>query len=409
MKSSSLPNSRQRTIVAYVLFVMLFVAGVRASAQDTTTKPPATPPDQSTTQPPPVAAGGPQGDTGTIAIPKKPKDDKPEVPARKPQLKNPEGIGDYSLRVSVPIVNVDVSVLTKDGQFIPGLKPENFHIYEDGVLQQVTHFEQSEAPITMVMLLEFSRCLYANVGGRCISSYNFNVDMLNSAYTYAQTLKKEDYVAVISYDIKPHIEVDFTQDKREVAQALNSMRMPTWSEANLFDALYDTIDRIDGIEGRKYILLVGSGLDTFSKITWDKCMAKVKSSHNITMFTISTGEVAKILMEGPGGMGTMNEMAFLQADNQMKTLATMTGGQHFAPRFVGELPADFQAINAAIRNQYTLTYHPVNNKQDGTWRKLKVDVVAADGGPLTIKDQNNKTLKYMVLSRDGYKAKQVVE
>src|SRR5271154_1662639 len=142
MKTSSLLTMSQRAISIYLVVIALFVTGSLAVAQDPTTKPPATPPDQSTTQPPPAAAGGPQGDTGTIAIPKKPKDDKPDVPARKPQLKNPEGIGDYSLRVSVPIVNVDVSVLTKDGQFIPGLKPENFHIFEDGVLQTVTHFEQ---------------------------------------------------------------------------------------------------------------------------------------------------------------------------------------------------------------------------------------------------------------------------
>src|SRR5271155_5287910 len=200
MDLSSLLKMKQKSIVSILLVVGLVLTSGHAVGQDPTTKPPATP-DQSTTpqqttQPPPAEAGGPQGDTGTIAIPKKPKDDKPDVPARKPQLKNPEGIGDYSLRVSVPIVNVDVSVLTKDGQFIPGLKPENFHVFEDGVPQKISHFEQSEAPITLVMLLEFSECLYANVGGRCISSRGFNNDMLGAAYTFMQTLKKDDYVAV---------------------------------------------------------------------------------------------------------------------------------------------------------------------------------------------------------------------
>jgi len=400
MDLSFILKVKQRSIFAALLvFGLLFVSDLSLTAQDPGAKPPVTPTPQQPTQPPPAEAGGPQGDTGTIAIPKKNKDDKPVVPERKPQLKNPEGIGDYSLRVSVPIVNVDVSVLSKDGQFIPGLTAQHFHITEDGVEQKISNFTQSEAPITAVMLLEFANF-----------NYNFIIDMLNSAYTFASTLKKEDYIAVVTYDMKTHIEVDFTQDKREVGAALNSLRVPGFSEANMFDALYETLDRVEGIEGRKYIILIGSGLDTFSKLTLDKILAKVKASHNVTIFTISTGAVLQILLEGRGGWGgTLQHMNFLQANNEMRTFAEMTGGQHYEPRFEGELPSIFNGINSAIRNQYTLTYKPTNTKQDGTYRKLKVEVVAPDGGPLKIVDQKGKAVKYIVIARDGYKAKQVVE
>ena len=100
----------------------------------------------------PPEAGGPQGDIGPIAIPKK-KDEAPPPPP--PTPKAPAGMPDYSLTVDVPLVSVDAIVLTKDGQFIPGIKKDNFRVLEDGVPQQVINFGQTQAPITAVLLVEF--------------------------------------------------------------------------------------------------------------------------------------------------------------------------------------------------------------------------------------------------------------
>src|SRR5882724_11859726 len=115
------------------------------------------------------AAGGPQGDIGPMAVPKKKTEEKP--PEKQEKVKNPAGLEDYSLRVNVPLVSVDVSVLTKDGQFIPGLKKENFRIIEDGVPQKLANFNVTEAPITAVLLVEFVNTNYAFIN-----------DMLNGAY-----------------------------------------------------------------------------------------------------------------------------------------------------------------------------------------------------------------------------------
>jgi VWFA-related protein len=345
----------------------------------------------------PAEAGGPQGDIGPIAVPKKkPEEEKPVE--KQPKIKNPEEIGNYSLRVDVPLVNVDVSVVTKDGQFIPGLKRGNFRIYEDGVPQKVADFSQSEKPITAVLLVEFAA-----------TNYYFVYDMLNSAYTFAQSLKAEDYVAVISYDMKSQIVADFTQDKRQVYAALNSLRIPGFSETNLFDALYDTIDRLEGVEGHKYIILVSSGYDSFSKLTYDKALKKVQGSHDITIYAIGTGQAVREYYDSHGYMSPLARLDYLQADNQMNTFARLTGGHAWFPRFEGDLPEIFHDINASIRNQYTLAYHPSNPKQDGTWRKLKVEVVDETGAPLKVQDQHKKAVKYQVLARDGYRAKQEVE
>ena len=178
----------------------------------------------------------------------------------------------------------------------------------------------------------------------------------------------------------------------------------------MFDALYQTLDRLTRVEGRKYVILVGSGRDTFSKINLDKILAKVKATPNVTIFTISTGGYIRAVTEGRGGFGgQLRDMDYLQADNEMNTFARMTGGMSFFPRFQGELPEDFAAINESIRNQYVLTYTPTNTKLDGTYRKLRVELVDAEGHPLRMQDEKKKPLKYDIISRDGYKAKQQVE
>ncbi len=359
-------------------------------------------PPASGQQAPPPEAGGPQTDVGPYAVPKKKEEPPPPPLPDKP--KKIEGMPDYSIRVDVPLVNVDVLVTTKDGQFIPGLKKDNFRVLEDGTPQTVSNFSQSEAPITAVLIVEFAA-----------TNYVFMYDAVNAAYGFASTLKKEDWVAVVSYDMKPHILVDFTQDKRAVYGALNQLRIPTFSETNLFDTLYDTLDRLDRVEGRKYIILITTGVDTFSKLNLDQIMKKIKATPNVTIFPVSIGRALREYFDShgstaPHGMGIpVSNMDYLQADNEMNTFARMTGGRAYFPRFEGELPGIFRDIASDIRNQYNLAYRPTNAKLDGTYRKLKVELVGPDGSPLKVRDQKGKDVKYQIMAREGYTAKHVVE
>ena len=352
----------------------------------------------------PAEAGGPTDNVGPYAIPKKKTEDAPPPPPVTPR--KTEDIPDYSLKVNVPLVNVDVLVTTKDGQFVPGLKQENFRILEDGVPQNVTHFAVSKAPITAVLLVEFAS-----------TNYVFMMQALQASYAFANTLKKDDWIAVAYYDMQPHILVDFTQDKRAVYGALNQLRIPGFAETNLFDALYDTLDRLDRVEGKKYVVLVTTGIDTFSKLTLDKIMKKIKDTKDVTIFPISVGFIVREYCEThPGGcrnahgMGIpVSNMDYLQGDNEMRTFAAMTGGRAYFPRFEGELPELFGDISNDIRNQYTISYAPSNSKLDGTYRKLKVQVVAPGGGALQVKDQKGKNVKIEVVARDGYTAKHTVD
>ncbi len=346
----------------------------------------------------PPEAGGPEGNVGPYAIPKK-KEEPPPPPPEKP--KKIEGMPDYSINVTVPLVTVPVSVVAKNGQFIPGLKEGNFKVFEDGVPQKVTEFNQSEAPITAVLLVEFADI-----------SWGITADSLTGAYTFASQLRKNDWVAVADYDMKPHILVDFTQNKQAVMSAVEQMQLPQFRETNLFDALYDTLDRLDRIEGHKYIILISSGFDSFSKLRLEQIYKKIKTTHDITIFSVSTGWMARTMGYAYRGLGVAaepHEIDYLQADNEMQTFARLTGGRFYQPHMQQEYGEIFQNILGDMRSQYVLAYHPTNTKLDGTYRKLKVEVTAPDGGPLTVKDQHGKNVKYDVVAREGYTAKHTVE
>jgi len=356
-----------------------------SGAQQTQT--PTTSPDDS----------GPVSNDGAIILPKKKEEEAPPPAPAEEKPKNPDG-AIYSMRVDVPIVNLDVNVLLDENhQFVPGLKPGNFLVVEDGVEQEVQTVRVTKTPITAVMLLEFAA-----------NNWYFIQDMQNASASFFRTMQPDDYIAVETYDIRTHVLTDFTNNKDTIRDALNSLMMPTFSETNEFDALYETLDRLTRVEGRKYIMLISDGRDTMSRINLDQMLAKIKATPNVTIFTISTGGFVREMSDTRGGFGSRH-MDYLQADNQMQTFARMTGGLSYKPVFQGELPDIFSQINESIRNQYVLTYKPTNTKNDGTYRKVKVYLVDNEGKPLRIKDEKGRSQKYSIIARDGYRAKLPVE
>jgi VWFA-related protein len=412
MPGRFLAKQRRRLPAAILALTALVTwAAANASGQSPTGGPPGNPQGQANGQPSQQEqtapeAGGPGGDSGAIAIPK--KGESPETPPpapAQPKVNNPPELQNFSLKMEVPEVTVDVGVIIeKTGQFYPGLKPGNFRIYEDGVEQKVEGFKRTEAPITVLMLCEFAA-----------RGWPYRVDMLNSAWAFTQQLRPKDFVAMMTFDLNTHIVSDFTQDKSQIRQGIDQLNNEVWmpaafSETDLFDALNESLDRLSRVEGQKYIVLIASGIDTLSKLNLDQILKRVKASRDVTIFTISTGGFLQALYEGSGGlMGGMRDLTWLQANNQMKTFSDLTGGMHFEPRFTGELPDDVKAINDNIRAKYELVYRPTNSKQDGSYRKLRVMLVDDEGQPLRFKDEKGKPLKYDVIARDGYRAKQEVE
>jgi VWFA-related protein len=345
---------------------------------------------------------GPITDPGQTVAKKKPSGDSTDTPADATLPKIPsqykkdksEAPGDVAtFKADVDIVTLDVAVVDSNGQFIPAIPPVKFRVLEDNIPQNIRKVELGEAPMTVALLVEFS-----NVFQKLYSAVWYQT--LQLSWGFASTLKPEDYMAVIAYDLKPEILCDFTTNRSQIQEALHRMNIPAWREANMFDAVTDTADRMSGIEGRKAILLITSGIDTFSKITYDQTRKMLQQS-GVPVYSISLMGMQRAIMG--------DSIAMLQADNELKTFAKETGGQAFFPRFEGEYGGIFQQVQQALRHQYVITYSPSNKTHDGAFRKLKVDLVDTDGKPLAIRDPKGKPIKYTVIAKSGYKAQHEVE
>jgi VWFA-related protein len=323
---------------------------------------------------------------GQLALLAQTKDKQPPPPA-------PEQTPGFSISVTVPVVSVDVVVTDNDGNYLTGLKKENFRITEDGAVQTISNFSPSDAPITIVLLLEFSKLGYQI----------FSVNAVNWAAAFLGNLKQTDWVALETFNMRPHVDVDFTHNGREVMQGLSQLYFPPFSESNLFDALKDVLDRIKDVKGKKSVLVLASGIDTFSKSNLDQAMKRIRET-DATIYTVGVGEQLFMRAETGGGGGFGQNLNFIQAENQMRTFAAMTGGRAWFPRFDGEIPSIMQDIAASLRNQYSLAYSPSNTAMDGKYRKIRVELLAPDGGPLTVTNQKGKKVKFQVYARQGYTA-----
>jgi VWFA-related protein len=230
-----------------------------------------------------------------------------------------------------------------------------------------------------------------------------------ASYGFLETLKPEDYVAIVAYDMRPEILSDFSTDKSDAYQAMQRLRIAAYSESNLYDAITDTAERMSEIEGRKAIVLISSGLDTFSKLNFGETRRKLQMA-GVPIYGIGLMQAIREWADSRGYMGPMMRMDYLQADNQMRTFTKETGGMAFFPRFYGEFPTIFQNISQALRNQYTLVYNPTNQAKDGTFREIKVELVnPASGDKLRIVNEKGKSLKYQIIAKSGYSAPRPVE
>ncbi len=340
----------------------------------------------------------------TVAQPKKSdkgdETDLPKIPSAYTKKDNPDVTNAPKYKTEATVVTFDAAVLDAKGMFIPGIPPAAFRVLEDNVPQKVDKVELGQAPLTIALLVEFS--------GKFQRLYGYTwFQTLQLSWGFASTLKPDDYMAVIAYDIKPEILCDFTNNHQQIQEALNRMQIPAWQEANLFDALTDTADRMSGIEGRKAILVLTSGIDTFSKITFDKARKSLAES-GVPIYAISLMQFLRTIADQ--SMGPIQRMDFLQADNELRTFAKETGGRAFFPRFEGEYGGIFQDIQQALRNEYVISYTPSNKTHDGAFRKLKVELVnPATNEPIILKDEKNKPIKYSIVAKPGYKAPRAVE
>jgi VWFA-related protein len=334
----------------------------------------------------------------------------PDDPEKQKQdTKIEKSIPPASITISTDVVNVEAVVYNKKtGGIIQGLKKEHFEIYEDGVKQEVENFSTPEAPVTMVLLLEYSK-LVDILGSPTGGYFEYGrVEILRPAYEFVQRfVQPKDFISIVAYDIRPTPLVDFTDDKGKLMQAINLLirNNPAFSESNMFDALKfvlrggvgDSVVLEDNksekseyaglyeVNARTAILLIASGLDTFSKINFDEARKIVENS-GVPIYVLGTGNLFLKKYDqylDPGRGGNINgipfdRMTMLQAQNTLKTFADSTGGKYIPITFPGEIPSALQTIQALVRNQYSLGYTPTNTRKEGKRRKIQVKVNLGD-------------------------------
>jgi VWFA-related protein len=343
--------------------------------------------------------------------PKTPEELKREEEEKKQLEEEKNAIKDTEvLKIETNAVSVDTVVYNKKtGQIITGLKKENFAIFEEGKKQDITNFSTPESPITVSLVVEYSK--WSEIFGYYASrgQEQGKMEVIRPvAYFLSSFIKApNDYASVIAFDIRPTPITDFTNDPNRLRQTVDLLlrNNPAFRENNLYDALKfaliggkgDSVVLEDSKEEqadyggmisvkakRRAIILVSSGIDTFSKINYDQAR-KIVQSAGIPIYIISTGNLFYKMYEGQLGAtdgidGSPGRLTFLQAQNAMNTIAKESGGQHFPMTFEGEIPSILQSINSLLRSQYSLAYDPGEKPHDGKKYKLEVKVdVDGDG------------------------------
>ncbi len=319
-------------------------------------------------------------------------------------------IDDEPLVIDYRLVNIDTLVYEKKSKrIVTGLTKENFAVFEEGIKQDITNFSMPDAPITVTLVVEFSKWseLFGSASG---GRFEYpTLEVIRPVAQYVSTFIKppNDYASIIAFDMRPTPITDFTHDAETLRAAVNLLlrNRPAFRENNLWDALSFTLiggkgdsvvlenseeryaqysGMVNVKQGRRAIILVASGIDTFSKINYDEARKIIQTS-GIPIFIISTGNLFYKKYEhllGPTDSltGMPGRLTFLQARNAMDTIAKDSGGKHFEMTFPGEIPGILQSIDAIMRNQYSIAYDARPNLKPGKKYELDVKVdVNGDG------------------------------
>ena len=323
-------------------------------------------------------AQGPKRDVGN-KVPLPPVTNRPNTPTDDDKQQPPS-----SLSIDVDLVNFDVVVTDNNGNPVSGMQKQQFKVFDDDVEQTITNFSSTEAPLTVVILAEFGDTF----------GYYYD-DVVGPAAGFINSMRPDDWGALVAFDIRPEILTDFTKNKQELYDGLRRMRIPAYRETALYDAVYDTLQRLDNVDGKKAIFLLATGLDTISKHNYGETLRKAETSDSM-IYSVGMGQLARLYLESR--LAPEDNIQFIQADNTMRSLAEATGGRAFFPRFVGEYPSIYEMAGANLRNEYSIGFAPKIRKTDGKLHKLRVEVPNLDV------NNDGKLDKLKVRHKRGYYA-----
>jgi Ca-activated chloride channel homolog len=302
------------------------------------------------------------------------------------------------IKISTQVVGVEISVVDKkSGRLIPGLTKKNFTLYEDNVKQEITNFSSGEGPATVVLLIDNG---FQNRYFKGYFTPTTAQEIFQSAASFVQYfVKPKDYVSLVTFSMRPKVVQDFTNNSSQLYSAIVAASRDTlnFSESNLYDGLAFTLlggkayqlyneqageqeyTGLQEVEGRTAIILITLGIDTFSRINFDKAL-RIISNAGVPIFSIGVGNLFFKKYEDRWPPET--RLTYLQAFNQLGAFAERTGGAYFPMTFESEIPQIMRSIEVLLRNQYDAGYVPSNTRREGKERKIKLDVdIDGDGQP----------------------------
>ena len=275
-----------------------------------------------------------------------------------------------TFRSDVITVNVDVAVLDNKGRFIPNIPRGNFRILEDNVPQQVSNFGTGEAPMTVCLVIEFS-----NLFQRYWSETWYQT--LTAAYGFIETLKPEDYVAVVAYDMRPEILSRFHRPTSgPPTRPCDGCASPPSRKSNLFDALTDTAERMTDIEGRKAIVLISSGDRHLQQADLRQDPQDPPGRRRAHLrhrpdAGICRELVRRLRLHGPHRSAwTSCRPTTSCAPSPRRPAARRSSRASTASSRASSAPSPTPCATST-----SLTYQPTNQTRDGKFRKIKVELV----------------------------------
>jgi Ca-activated chloride channel family protein len=255
-----------------------------------------------------------------------------------------------SFRSSVDLVSLNVTVTDGSGRFVTDLPPEAFHVFEDGVQQDVTFFNRSNLPIALSILMDTSASMEDKLGTAQQAAIGF------------------DLAQVIDFDSRVSIAQAFTNTFLDLEQAI--LRTTPGGSTALHNAIYIALKELKKVRAqsaedlrREAIVVLSDGEDTSSLVSFDEVLELAKRSET-SIYAIGLRSRGPERVRG----------AFNEADFVLKQLALETGGQAFFAREASELAGIYEQIADELSSQYAIGYSSKNPKRDGAWRRIIVRV-----------------------------------
>jgi Ca-activated chloride channel family protein len=270
-------------------------------------------------------------------------------------------------RGGTDLVLLSVTVTDGAGRHVPGLRREDFRIYEDGVPQEITHFSDQPEPVSLSLLIDTSTSM---------ESQNKLALAQQAASGFIGRLGPEDVAQLIDFDSQTRIIAPFTGDKAALAQAL--VQAKAGGSTSLYNAVYTSLSELRRLRGqlagaprRQAIVLLSDGEDTSSIVPADDVLDLAKRSE-VTVYA-----VAMVVKDAPPSRG------WTEAESVLRSLTRETGGRVFLVHDPQQLPAIYIQIADELANQYSVAYMSSNAKRDGTWRRITMQVLKGDAMPRT--------------------------